>query len=67
MTRRSVTTVAIQVKMRLPPGVKPLEAVEYVKSAVKTWAGGLDPQTPMFALQPEEVIVKLQARDTVYL
>ncbi len=67
MTRRSVTTVTFRVKMRLPPGVSVETAKRYVHDAVGSWKGQLSDQSPLAAVDRNELIVTIGERKTVYL
>jgi hypothetical protein len=64
--------VKILVEMTLPPGVEETEAVAYVREAVKSWAGSLQPPgidgggdnadtpgDPMFQLDAKTVKARL--------
>lgn len=67
MSRRSVTTIRVSVQLRLPPGVKPGEGVQYVKSAVAQQASCLSAESPLRGLAITEILVKLESKQTVYL
>lgn len=54
----SMKKLAFLVTVEHPAGCS-IEAVkEYIKYAVQSWKGGLDPSNPLFDLDPEEVTVK---------
>ena len=60
------TTVTIAVKMILPKGANGATALDYVRSAVASHAGGLDPKDVMFELDREKTVVKLIKKETNY-
>lgn len=67
MSRRSVTTLTIQVRLRTPPGSNTAEVLEYVRSAVQSYKGGGDPAAPISSLDTDSMIVKLEKKETIYL
>lgn len=67
MSRRSRTTLSIQVRIPVPPGSNAAEVIDYVRKSIQSYHGGLDPQEPIASIQVEEMIVKLQKKETVYL
>lgn len=67
MSQKSRLTVEILVRMPLPAGAKVDRALGYVREALRSWAGGIDPQDPMASLAGEQLIVKLVRKETVYL
>ena len=78
MSRRTVTTLSIQVRLRIPPGSNTAEVLEHVRAAIKMYkdseiATGLGPRRryqpsdPIAALDTDSMIVKLEKKETVYL
>lgn len=67
MSRRSVTTLTIQVRLRTPPGSNTAEVLEYVRAAVQSHKGGGDPTAPISSLDTDSMIVKLEKKETIYL
>lgn len=70
MSRKSVLTVEILLRMPLPPGVKPQHALDFVKSAIageKQAMLNAKPQSPLAAIQPLQVVAKIVKRETTYL
>lgn len=67
MSRRSATTLTIELRLRLPPGSNTAEILDYVRAAVGNWKGGSDPVLPISSLDTNEMIVKLKKKETVYL
>lgn len=59
MSKRAQTTILASVRLELPPGANTKAAVDYVRSAVRSWCGGLDPEDPMFDLERNSVKVAL--------
>jgi hypothetical protein len=67
MSRRSVTTITIQVRLRTPPGSNTAEVLEYVRNAMRSYKGGGDPKEPINSLDTDSMIVKLERKETTYL
>lgn len=66
MSRRSVTTITLQVRLRIPPGSNTAEVTEYIRNAIKNSVFP-DPATPLSALDTNSMIVKLEKKETTYL
>ena len=66
MSRRSTTTISIQVRLRIPPGSNTAEVIEYVRNAIKNSVFP-NPATPLSSLDTNSMIVKLEKKETVYL
>lgn len=64
MGRRSKTTVTFRVKLAVPTGSNIQALTEYVRDALKSHRGGLDPQDPLFEVN--EPTVSLLKRETIY-
>lgn len=70
MSKRSRTTLTIQIKLSLPPGATQKDALAFVYSAIehaKDEKVEHFKEEPLASLQINEVIIKIVARDTVYL
>lgn len=67
MSRRSRVTIEVLVRMPLPAGAKPAQALAYVRAAIGSHAGGLDPHNPMFDLAPTGFTIQIVKRETTYL
>jgi len=78
MSRRSYTTLTIQVRLRIPPGSNAKEVLEYVRGALqlhkksRVETGTEDTPRykhdhPLASLDTDSMIVKLEKKETVYL
>lgn len=47
----------LRVSLEVPEGATMQAAMNYVRTAVQAWKGGMDPQNPMFNLDPDKVTV----------
>lgn len=66
MAKKSVTTAVFNVTVTLPPGMNLKDMQDYVRDAVKSYKGGMDPQDPTFHLDPDTVRVALSSKVTKY-
>lgn len=66
MSRRSRTTLTLQIKLPLPPGATQKDALAYVENALHSHKGGMDPAEPITSLQANEIQVKIAKRETQY-
>jgi len=67
MSRRSRTTLTIQVRLPLPPGATQKAALAYVCEAIGLYKGQVPVEQPMRSINIPEVQVKIVQRDTHYL
>lgn len=78
MSKRTATTLTIQVRLRTPPGSNTSEVLEYVRAAlqlhkserINTGLGPVERYThehPIASLDTDSMIVKLEKKETVYL
>ncbi len=70
MSRRQVTTISVQVRLRIPPGSNAAEVLEVIRCAIKAYQkelAGEQPARPVASLDTNEMIVKLQEKKTTYL
>jgi hypothetical protein len=66
MGRKTETILTLRVKMKMPPGSNAKYCADYVRDAVRSHAGGLDPDDVMFSLENESVTVSLLKKETSY-
>lgn len=78
MSRRSATTLSIQVRLRIPPGSNTAAVLEFVRRAIKAGKNA-EPlvlqeefpketkPNPLHSLDTDSMIVKLEKKETVYL
>lgn len=70
MSKRSRTTLTIQIKLPLPPGATQSGALSWLHEVIKDAANPLTykaQEGSLKGLQVAEVQLKIVARDTVYL
>ncbi len=67
VTRRSATTICVQLTLRIPPGGKPGQMLNWITSALLAHKARENPQTPISAIDLDSMIVKLTKRETTYL
>lgn len=78
MSKRTATTLTIQVRLRVPPGSNTAEVLDYVRAAiqrhkeseVQTGDGPrprYETKEPIRSLDTDSMIVKLEKKETVYL
>ena len=67
MSRRSVTTVVVGVKLRLPVGVSSKDLVNYIDLAIQQRKDSLNPGLPIASLDTDSMLVKLSHKEIVYL
>lgn len=77
MSKRTATTLTIQVRLRTPPGSNTTEVLEYVRGALQrhkfsTNEGSegnprYEKGAPLRSLDTDSMIVKLEKKETVYL
>ena len=70
MSRRSVTTLTIQVRLRTPPGSNTAEVLAFVRDAIEAKLEldrSLAPKAATSSLDLNSMIVKLERKETVYL
>lgn len=59
MSRRSATTITVQIRLPVPPGHKPKTLVDEFREAIR--------KNPAFAGFENQVIVNVVKRETTYL
>lgn len=62
--RKTRTLLTLQVKIEVPKGSNGSDVMQYVRTAVGTHKGGLDPEDPLFEIG--EVTVSLVKKETTY-
>ena len=67
MSRRAVTTVTLQVRLRIPPGSNTAAVMEYVRSAIQSERGNYEAADPLASIDRESMVVKLEKKETTYL
>lgn len=69
MSKRTATTVTIQVRFTLPVGANAAMALAWIRTALheKKAAGQSDDQAPMKGIDPMGLVVKLTRKETIYL
>lgn len=78
MSKRTSTTLTIQVRLRIPPGSNTSEVLAFVRAAIIAHKDdetqtGLGPTRkyklgdPIASLDTDSMIVKLEKKETVYL
>jgi hypothetical protein len=67
MSRKTKTEITAQLRMQVPEGANVAMVLEYIRSAVSSYAGGLDPENPMFDINKEEFTMKLVKKETTYV
>lgn len=67
MTRRSATTITVQLTLRLPSGVAVPQVLEAITLALSQHKTSVLHGTPNSALDPEGMLVRLIKRETTYL
>lgn len=72
MSRRTSTTLSIQVRLRVPPGSNTAEVLAYLRGAIvdQVVRDNTIPhqlEKPIAALDTDSMIVKLERKETVYL
>lgn len=66
MARRKTETAVFRVNILVPTGANMQDCENYIRKAVQSDAGGLDPADPMFNLDASLVRVMLQERHVHY-
>lgn len=70
MSRRQVTTLSVEVRLRTPPGSNTAEVLTFIRNALeeaKSVGHSLAPANPVYTVDTKEMIVKLLKKETVYL
>lgn len=67
MSRRTATTLAVQVRLRIPPGSNMTEVLDYIRSALCSHKTSGDPALPINSIDTDSLVVKLEKKETVYL
>lgn len=67
MSRRSVTNLTVQVRVRVPVGCTVPEVLEYIRAAIAFWKTSGEPGKPISSLDENSLVVKLEKKETVYL
>jgi hypothetical protein len=70
MTRKSVTTLTLSVRMRLPPGATQSQAKEFLENAIEDRVkheAAYTPALPIASLATQEIVIKTIAKTTAYL
>lgn len=52
------------VEVEIPEGCTVTEMKEYIRLAVRCWAGGMDPEDPIYDLDKDSVKVSTQRQNT---
>ena len=66
MSRKTKTDITVNVRMRVPSNASISLVMKYVKDALSSYKGGLDPQDPLFNIDPNYIDVVLIRKDTTY-
>lgn len=66
MAKKVGTTVVLRVTVSAPGKVTMPDLCTYVRDAVKSYRGGMNPNDPMFNLDSESVTVSITERHTIY-
>lgn len=67
MSKRTATTLTIQVRLRTPPGSNTAEVLEYVRGALYAYKATGSIQQPVNSIDTDSMIVKLEKKETIYL
>jgi len=66
MSKKSSTTLTLSVRLRLPPGAKRQDAIDFLKDAMQGNKAALMQAAPMKPLELNEVIIKVLNSSTTY-
>lgn len=64
--RKQQTTVTLSIRTTLPKGSNVAALLEYIRAAVASHGGGLDPEDPYFNSKNEQFTVNLVKKETTY-
>jgi len=66
MSKKSSTTLTLSVRLRLPPGAKRQDAIDFLREAMVERRAGLLTARPMASIEMNEVIIKVLNSSTTY-
>lgn len=64
--RKTRTLLTLQVKIEVPQGSNGSEVMQYVRVAIGSYSGGLDPESPLFNVGKSDITVSLLKKETTY-
>lgn len=64
--KKQQTTVTLSLRTVLPKGSNVAELLEYIRSALASHGGGLDPLSPYFDSKAEHFVINLVKKETTY-
>lgn len=64
--RKVKTQLTLQVRVEVPKGSNAAEVMGYIRVAISSYGGGLDPENPFFSWGKEDVTVSLLKKETTY-
>jgi hypothetical protein len=67
MSRSPRTVATFTVTMSIPKGSNVAEVAAYIRDALQSHGGGLEPSHPMFSIQPGAFTVNLKQKTTTYV
>ena len=67
MSKRTATTLTIQVRLRTPPGSNTAEVLDYIRRALCDHKTRELSSPQIRSLDTDSMIVKLEKKETVYL
>lgn len=67
MSRRSATTLTIQLRLRVPPGSNAAQLVDYITRALRAHKTSGIFTGPISAIDLDSMQIKVAKRETVYL
>ena len=66
MRRKTKTDITVNVRIRVPSNASVSTVMEYVRDAMSSHKGGLNPQDPLFNIDPNYIDVILLKKETTY-
>lgn len=69
MTKRTQTILTIQVKLDVPENSNAAQIMEYIRNAIRSHKGGMDPEHPLYdwpSIEHDDFTVKLVKKETLY-
>lgn len=66
MSRTTQTVLTLRVKIPVPKGANGAMVMDYVRSAIASYGGRLDSQSPMFDPETRVATVSLLKKETTY-
>ncbi len=67
MSRRSATTLSIEVRLRVPPGSNAAAVLEFMKIAINRLKDSKELAEPLASLDTDSMVVRVLKKETVYL